>query len=907
MRWLRRLLHKSQEEKRLDQELRFHLERQIADYIAAGMEPEEARRRAQMEFGGLDRVKEEVHDTRREAYLGNFLRDFGYALRNLRRDWRFAFIAIFALALGIGASTVVFSVFYNLLFNAFAAKDANRLVVPVLQNEENTGQAGGSLESLDLFLADLDVIREQNHVFENIVGYITAGGIVLASDGRRQYQFFDTRVTSDAFEFYGVPALLGRSITPEDGKPGAPPIFVMSYATWKDSFQGNPKILGKSLTVDGEPRTLVGVMPPHFQAFGPQSQIWIPITRTRGTPRAKGEFSPQVLARLRRGVSLEAASADLDVIVKRLALLRPGDFPKHFTVRVQSATDYLLGSQGHIPVFHSDIKHLLYDLLAAVAMLLLIACSNVANLLLARASVREKEMAVRSALGATRSRLVRQLLAESSVLAMAACAVGCAFAWFGVKFVPAIIPRAGDVYGGASLGGETGLGLNPPVLLFAVGLVLFTTLICGLAPALRVARADLQPQLAGTGKGVDSGFRHGTFRAGLVIGEVALSIVLLIGAGLMMRSFFLLTHVDLGFNPKNVLMVVFLPPPSHSMTPAPQRFASPEGQVILREVVERLKTVPGVAQVSVEDTIPGYGPTRGPEVTVPGATRAEESGLLACDESFVQTLELRMLQGRWLSEGEVRGAQYVAVINQRLARDFFGGANPVGRQIQVKAFKGPAGPPHDADFQIVGVVADAKNAGPQQPSMPMVYLPYTDRGGFALLLKTTVEPASLRHAVQEAVWAVDRDEIIAIASPLKDFLQKFTYATPEFGLMISAPLAGIGLLLVVIGVFSVMAYTVSLQTHEIGVRMALGAQQRSILKMVLEKGMHLVVMGIIIGVSASYGLTRFLASQIWGVSVTDPWTFTSVVALVVLVGIAACLVPARRAATVDPLVALRYE
>ncbi|HVN07839.1 MAG TPA: ABC transporter permease, partial [Patescibacteria group bacterium] len=625
--FFRRLAHRRSADLDLDAEVRAHLDLLTEEKLREGMPAPEARRAARIELGGLEQVKEEVRASRSGFWIEQVWQDVRHALRNMRKDWRFAFVAIFALALGIGASTVVFSVFYNLLFHAFAAKDANRLVVPVMQNEEIAGQSGGNLESLDLYLADLDVIRGQNHVFENIVGYITAGGIVLASDGPRMYQFFDARVTSDAFEFYGVPPLLGRAITPEDGKPGAPPVFVMSYATWKDAFQGDAKILGKSLTVDGEPRTLVGVMPPHFQAFGPQSQIWIPITRTSGTPRTKGEFSPQVLARLKRGVSLEAASADLDVIVKRLALLRPGDFPKHFTVRVQSATDYMLESQGHIPVFHSDIKHLLYDLLTAVAMLLLIACSNVANLLLARASVREKEMAVRSALGATRGRLVRQLLAESSVLATAACVVGCIFAWFGVKFVPAIIPRAGDVYGGGSLGGETGVGLNPPVLLFAVGLALFTTLVCGLAPALRVARADLQPQLAGTGKGVNGGFRHGRFRAGLVIGEVALSIVLLIGAGLMMRSFYLLTHVELGFNPKNVLMVVFLPPPSHGMTPAPQRFASPEGQVILREVVERLKTLPGVAQVSVEDTIPGYGPTRGLEVTVPGTAHSKETGL----------------------------------------------------------------------------------------------------------------------------------------------------------------------------------------------------------------------------------------------------------------------------------------
>jgi putative ABC transport system permease protein len=842
-----------------------------------------------------------------EAYMENVFRDFRYAVRSLRKDKRFAVVAVFALALGIGASTVVFSVFYNLFFNAFAARDANRLVVPVIQNPENTGQADSGVESLTLHLADLDVIREQNQVFENIVGYITAGGIVLANDGSQLYQFYDARVTSDAFDFYGVPPLLGRGIAPEDGKPGAPPIFVMSYKTWKGAFHEDPKILGKTLTIDGDPRTLVGVMPARFQAFGSQSQIWIPITRSRDTPRADGEFSAEVLARLKPGVTRETASADLDVIVRRLAILHPDDFPKHFTARVLSAADFFMTPQKGWGGFSSDLKHLLYDLLAAVAMLLLIASSNVANLLLARATVREKEMAVRSALGATRGRLVRQLLAESSVLAVAACVVGCLFAWFGTKFVPAIVPRTGDVAAGGHIGGETGLGLNPPVLFFALGLTLLTTLICGLAPVLHVMRADLLPQLAGTGKGGNGGFRHGKFRAALVIAEVALSIVLLIGAGLMMRSFFLLTRVDLGFNPRNVLLVYFMPPPSHDRTSSAQRFASPQGRAVLLGVVERLKALPGVAHVSVEDALPGYSPSRGLQVTVPGATHSEEAGLIACDENFLQTLEMRMIQGRWLSEGEVRTAQYAGVISQRLAHDLFGDGNPIGQQVQVKAFKSVTQPPQDSDFQIIGVVADMKNAGPEQPAMPMLYLPYTVRGGPALLLKTRVDPASLRDAVQEQIWAVNRDEIIGLASPLEDFLQRFAYSTPEFGLLICTPLASIALMLVVIGVFSVMAYTVSLQTQEIGIRMALGAQQAGILNMVLRKGARLLVAGIILGLFASYGLTRFLASQIWGVSATDPWTFGAVVALVVGVGLAACYLPARRATQVDPLVALRYE
>ncbi len=908
MHWLRRLFRKEQSEKQLDAELRFHMERQISDYIAAGMSLEEARRRARLDFGGLESIKQQTRESHRGNALESLFQDLRYAIRNLRKDRRFAFVAIFALALGIGASTIVFSIFYNLFFNAFAAKDANRLVVPVIQNTENTGKADSSVESLSLHLADLGVIREQNQVFENIVGYIP-GAFVLANDGSQMYQFNGTRVTSDAFDFYGVPPLLGRGITPEDGKPGAPPVFVMSYRTWKGVFHEDPKILGKVLTIDGEPRTLVGVMPQRFQAYGLQAEIWVPLTRSQDTPRADEESKATVLARLKPGLTLATASADLDLIVKRLALLHPDDFPRHFKARIQSATDSLLGPQGGATTFHSDTKHLLYDLLAAVAMLLLIACSNVANLLLARATVREKEMAVRSALGATRGRLVRQLLAESSVLAMAACVVACLFAWIGVRFVPAILPRTGDIYGGGHLGAETELGLNAPVLFFALALTMLTTLICGLAPALRVARTDIQPQLAGSGKGVNGGARHGKLRAALVVAEVALAIVLLIGTGLMMRSFFLLTHVDLGFNPKNVLFIVFAPPLSHnkiSVTPH-QKFASPQGLAMLSDVAERLKALPGVAHVAIEDAMPGYSPSAGYKVSVPGATHTEEVGLFACDENLVPTLELRMIQGRWLSEREVRTAQYVGVISQRLAHDFFGDANPIGQQLQVKAFKGSSLTPQDVVFQIIGVVKDVISAGPQRPTLPLIFLPYTVRGGFVFLLKTTVEPASLAHAVQEQVWAVDRNEIILLTTPLEDFLQRFTYATPEFGLLIASPLASISLLLVIVGVFSVMAYTVSLQTHEIGVRMALGAQQGNILNMVLARGARLLAAGILLGLFASYSLTRFLASQIWGVSTRDPWTFSAVAGLVVAVGLAACFLPARRATRVDPLVALRYE
>jgi len=832
---------------------------------------------------------EEVRDTKWKTGLDNLARDFRYAFRNLRKDRRFAFIAILALALGIGASTVVFSVFYNFLFNAFAAKDASRLVVPVMQD--------GS--QVECHLSDINSIREQNQVFENVVGY--TGGFALLRDGLQTYQLYTSNVTADAFELYGVPPLLGRSIVPGDGKPGAPPVFVIDYKTWRGIFNADPKILGKNYRVNGDPRTLVGVMPQRFQAFGVLAQLWIPITWKPGMPSTDQEPDFSLLTRLKPGVVLETASTSLDVVFKRLATLHPSDFPEHFAVRGVRANDFLMARAG--AVFQSDIKleRMLYGLFAAVMMLLLIACGNVANLLLARATVREREMAVRSALGATRGRIIRQLLIESSVLAAAACVVGCVFAWFGMKGVDAIAHQKAW----ATIAGEVTIELNSPVLFFAIGVALLTTLISGLAPALHVARGHLQPHLVGSGTGVSGSFSHGKLRAGLVIGEVALSIVLLIGAGLMFRSFFLLKHIDMGFDPKNVLVVYFEPFSSHGRNMA--KATSPQEAITRREVVERLKTLPSVTEVTVQDALPGYNGGWPSQFTLPGGTHSEAGSFDGSDENLFQTLGFRQIQGRWLSREEVQGAQRVAVINRRLAVDLFGAGIPIGQQVEVKALKNPIRQPLDATFEIVGVVGDVKNFGPQQPAMPMAFIPNTIRGSLMLLLKTTVEPASLVHAVEEQVWAVNPDEFVGICDPLEDFLQQHTYATPEFSMMISTPLAGLSLLLVVIGIFSVMAYTVSLRTHEIGIRVALGAQQTSILRLVLLNGFRLIAAGILIGLLASLALTRFLASQISGVTTTDPWTFVAVVTVVVLVGLAACLLPARRAAAVDPLVALRYE
>jgi predicted permease len=774
---------------------------------------------------------------------------------------------------------------------------------------EKPGYAGYDYQ-LWINWADLEYLRQHNQLFENLVG--SHSGIAAVQYGARMWQLENGHVSPDGFEFYGVAPMLGRGIVAEDGKAGAARVFVMSYRTWKGEFGGETGIIGKSFVIEGEPATLIGVMPERFHGFGVTQEFWMPVGEEQKSAEAEKGRRVNVLARVKQGVTIAAASAEIDVLVKRLAAMHPDRdaYPEKLTARVVAANDYLMGPSGAATVFNSkiDLKSILYDLLAAVMLLLLIACSNVANLLLARTTAREKEMAVRSALGASRWQIARQLLVESLLLALCACIAGCAVAWAAMKAVDATIHQKAW----AHMSGEAVVGLNGPVLLFAAGITLLTILVCGVVPALRATRHELQPQLVGSGKGSGSGLQHGKVRAALVIGQVALSIVLLIQAGLMMRSWYKLTHVDLGFNAKNILVAAFAPSRKSDQLPDRALMTSAEGHARFQRAVEKIRELPGVGSVAVSNTIPGYGPSAGPRVGTPGETRDVEAGMNECDENCLDTLEMRLIAGRWLSREEVQTRQLTAVVNERLAQALFGETNPIGRQLEVKGFKSrfnhsTADLPENPMFEIVGVVGDAKNDGPQAPVFPMAFIPPMITGDFILQVRTKVDPGSMMHAVQEAVWSVDRGEVFWVFGPLAESLEQHTYATPEFGVSLSGPLAGIALVLVVIGVFSVMAYTVSLQTQEIGVRMALGAQQREILRMVLRKGFALIVAGIAIGLLGSYGLTRFLASQIWGVSATDPWTFGAVVALVVITGLAACLLPARRAARVDPLVALRYE
>jgi putative ABC transport system permease protein len=539
---------------------------------------------------------------------------------------------------------------------------------------------------------------------------------------------------------------------------------------------------------------------------------------------------------------------------------------------------------------------MLFSLMAAVSMLLLIACSNVANLLLARATAREKEIAIRASLGASRTRLTLQLMMESFILAAGGCLAGCLFAYAGIKGVLAALPPG-------LIPSETVITLNLRVLMFSVGVTLITTLLCGLAPAFHSVRGELQNRLRDTNKGTQTGFRHGRFRSGLVVSQVALSIVLLVGAGLMMRSLFALQHVDLGLTADHILV---------ARTPLPKgRYETAEQKrVFFRQVLQKISALPGVVAVTETSTLPPYGGI-GSEVTVPGKTHAEtwNSIFQLCSEGYFPTLGIRLVRGRLLSEADVESARHVIVANQTLVRNFFGKEDPIGKSIKFNLLDTLPESPKDAYFEIIGVVADVKNRGIQESPQPESFMPYSVSGAGerGVLVRTAVEPLSMLKNVRNEIWSVDRGVALTFTGTLEGYLEQFSYSQPRFGLILFGVFAGIGLVLVAIGVFSVMAYSVSLQTHEIGIRMALGAQQSSVLKMILGKGLLIIAIGIAVGELASFGLTRLIKSQIWGVSSHDPMTFAAVLAVLVVVGISACLVPARRATQVDPLVALRYE
>jgi putative ABC transport system permease protein len=800
--------------------------------------------------------------------------DLRYGIRGVRANPGFSLLAVLTLALGIGAGTTMFSVIKNVLLSPFPYKDAERIAAFNIHDLDR-GRPGGRS---DLKPAEYLEFRQQNHVFSGDTG----GGNedVLWTTGVGTERLDGAYVTPDTFQFLGVPAQVGRGLTAEDGKPGAPPVFVMSYKMWQHRFSLDAALLGRTFVLNGTPTTLVGIMPKRFTKRG--ADIWRPAELDRADDRW---FIYQ--GRLKPGVTLKQVEADLLPIAQRWAKDHPKDYPKRFSIEATSYVDSIVG----------PFRKTLFTLGAAVALLLLIACANVANMLLARSTARDREMAIRAALGASRWRVVRQLLVESVLLGLGGTVLGCGFAYAGIKALVAAIPDN-------AIPREAEIGLDLPVLAFSLGLTVFTTLLFGLAPALQLARRNIVEPLKDSGRGVSGGFRRGRLRNALVIVELALSLVLLTGAGVMMRTFVALQTVDLGFNPHNIL-VARLP------FPKGQYKTAAEKQRFFSRLLPRLKALPGVVDATETSTLPPYGgiPT---DLEITGKTHVDrwEAIYQLVSESYCRTLGARLLHGRLMEESEVAGARRVAVVNQTLVAKWFGKEDPIGRQITVKHLGQIPNPPvANPVFEIVGVISDMKNAGIQEAVRPEIMVPYTVTGAFerGILVRTAGNPVALLNPVRREIWAVDRNVALTMTRTLDDFLSDFSYAQPRFLLAVLGVFAGVGLVLVAVGVYSVIAYTVSRQTHEIGIRMALGASRGDVIGMVLRMGLWLVAIGLAVGLAASLAANKVLASELWGVSARDPLTFAAVALVVLIAGVAACWFPARRATRVDPMIALRFE
>jgi putative ABC transport system permease protein len=813
--------------------------------------------------------------------MGTLGQDIRFALRNLRKSPSFTIIAAVTLALGIGASTAIFSVIENVLMEPFPYTDAARLVSVQIHDTERNEPGGRAGFSGPEFL---DYVA-QNHVLDRVIA--NDGVDILYRSGDGTERFDGNLITPGTFEFFGMPAYLGRVAQPADYEPGAPPVFVMRYKTWVTRFSGDPKLINKTFVLNGTQRTLIGVMPPRF-GWG-DADMWIPAKPSRSVAQAQNGF-PQfwfLLGHLKPGVSIRQAESDLTVVAKNLSTVYPKDYPKKFSVHIETLTDLVVGR----------FRTTLYVVLGAVGLLLLIGCGNVANLLLARATTREKEFAIRAALGAGRWRIIRQLLVESFLLAATGAVLGAFLAWGGLKALVALIPKQ-------IVPAEAVIRLNVPVLLFTLGVAVLTAIIFGLAPALQVVRRDLNDPLRDSGKGTSGGSAHGRLRNAVVVLEVAVSLTLLVGAGLLMRSFVALREVHLGLQPDHIF-VARLPLPEDRYKTADQVAG------FFRPLLHRLKALPGVIEATETSTLPPYGGIPS-DIEIPGKTHAEKWNAMfqLCSEGYFPVLKIQFIDGRPFTEAEVEGKRKLAIVNQTFVHKYLANENPMGQRVRIASLA-EVFPDKLSDpwFEIIGVVADVKNNGLQDPVQPEIWVPYTMTGSAArgVLVRTGPDPMTLMNPIRQEIWATDSNVALTFTGTLESFIASFSYAGPRFGFLLMTVFGVIGLMLVTIGVYSVLAYTTARRTREIGIRMALGAEKGHVLSLVIRMGVGLIGGGIILGIIASLAVARVIATQLWGVSAYDPVTLTSVAALLLITGIVACWIPARRASRVDPLVALRYE
>ena len=865
----------------MGEELRFHLEKQIEDNIQAGMNPKEARRAALLHFGGVEQIKEQCRDLRPTRYLEELWQDLRYGLRMLRRSPGFTTVAVLSLALGIGANTAVFGLTDILMFRPFPVREPNQLAV---------------FTSANSYPDYLDY-KARNEVFTGLMACRRLG--FKFSNGEHTELVEGESVSADYFAVLGLELPLGRSfLREEDEAPGSHPVAILSHGLWQQSFASDPMVPGKTVKLNGESLTIIGVAPKGFRGtelYGSPTDVWIPLSMVEEVMHFKSDPNWHdvlrrrdarwlgVIGRLKPGITLEQAQAAITVLARQLE--KAGEKPS-------KGPGVSLSALGGVRIPPKSIRFSLVLLLTITGLVLLIVCANVANLLVARASVRQREIAIRLALGASRARLVRQLLTESVVLS----ALG-----MGLGFVVAIWT--------IDLLSQYQAPINPHYLDFSIdsrvfGLAVMTSLLTciafGLAPAVQACRPDPGNALRGISFALGQGIRRFRLRKSLVIVQVATSVILLIGAGLLLRTLWNLQSIDPGFKSENLHIL------SVDLNTLKHGYNESKGIALYRRILERVRGVPGVRSVAWAGDAP-LDPIHTRESfvleqqSVTGKNDWIETECNTVTPQYFEILGIPLLRGRDFSDQDNEAAAGVVIINETMARRYWPGADPIGKGIRVRGRERKF-------FEVVGVAKDAKYRTLAEDSKPYAYFPLYQRyySTSTLHVKTAATPRVVMAQVRREIEAVNHDLIVSDARPLSEQLA-VSLSQQRLAAALLGISAGLALILATVGIYGVMAYSVAQRTTEIGIRMALGARQRDILNITFKEGMSLTLIGLVIGVTLALVLGRFLTSWVYGVGPTDGVTYLGISLLFIATASLAIYVPARRASRVDPMVALRYE
>ncbi len=824
-------------------------------------------------------------------FLEVLLQDVRYAGRMLRRSPGFAATAISALALGIGANTAIFTVVNTVLLQPLAYPEPDRLV----QLELSSPQGNGNITSIPKFI----IWREQTQVFQDVAAYDLGGPGVNLTGGDRPEQLKGVHVSAEFFRLFGARVVAGRTFSAEEDRPGGPPLAVIAGGLWRRRFGSDLNLVGKSIDLGGEPFTVIGILDPTFTS-DPPADIYLAL---KADPNSTDQAHYlRAAARLKPGVTLEKAKAAMKVAAEQ------------FNRKFAAAAGAQLGPQGSFTAeplrdtIVGDVRKALLVLLGAVSLVLLIACANVANLLLARATIRRREIAIRAAIGAGRGRLIRQLLTESVLLSLAGGLLGLGLGYFGVRGLlsinPGNIPRIGEQ--------GSGITLDWRVLVFTLGVSVFTGVLFGLIPAFNASRTDLNATLKESGLRAGSGLRQNKARSILVVTEMALALVLLVGAALLIRTFGALRSVDPGFDARNVLTM--------QMSLTGTRFNKAAGvNQLVREVQRRVESLPGVTALASTCCLPLEGGF-GLPLTIEGRPLTDGpfhggASWHPVSPRYFQVFKIPFVRGRMFTDRDDGGAVPVVLINEGLAKQFWPNSDAVGQRITIGKGIGPEFA--EAPREIVGIVGDVRGQGLNNNPDPIMYVPVAQvTDGVTALnngiipitwtIRTNVEPYSVSKEIQEALRTASGGLPVAHIRSMEQVRGESTSRT-DFNMTLLVIFASLALLLAAIGIYGLMAYSVQQRTQEIGIRMALGASAQDVRKMVVIQGMTLALAGVIIGVAAALGVTRLMASLLYGVTPKDPIAMTSVALLLVGVALAATYLPARRASQMDPVESLRYE